>query len=78
MIYLTNLLARIWYNSIFEQNYTQYTILFYAFLILQAYKTLKGHEFLSFLPSKFFFFMYVFIDVYPKIYHGEVLFLMFN
>ena len=37
MIYLTNLLARILYNSMFEQKYTQYTMLFYAFLILQAY-----------------------------------------
>ena len=77
MIYLTNLLARIWYNSIFEQKYTQYTILFYAFLILQAYKNLKGHEFWSFLPSKMLFHVCI-IDVCPKIYLGEILFLMFN
>ena len=38
-----------------EQKYTQYTMLFYSFLILQAYKTLKGHEFWSLLLSKMLF-----------------------
>ena len=54
-LYLTNLLVRIWYNSMFEQNYTQYTMLFYALLILQAYKIIKGHAFWSLLPSKMLF-----------------------
>ena len=59
MIYLTNLLASIWYNSMFEQKYTQYTMPFYAFLILRAYKTLKGHAFWSILPSKMLFHVWI-------------------
>ena len=62
MIYLTNLLARIfWYNSMFEQK--QYTMLFYAFLILQAYKTLKGMKFSHFYRLKCSS-VYGLIDVY--------------
>ena len=77
MIYLTNHLTRSWYNSMFEHKYTQYTMPFYAFLILQAYKTLKGQAFWSLLRLKCSS-MYGLIDVYPKIYHGKVLFLIFN
>ena len=77
MIYLTNLLARIWYNSLFEHKYTQYTMLCYAFFILQAYKSLKGHAFWSLLPSKMLFRVwsnrYIYIYIYTSIYHGKVL-----
>ena len=77
MIYLTNLLARIWYNSMFEQKYAQYTMLVYAFLILQAYKTLniKGMNFGHFYRLKCSS-IYGLIDVYTNIYHGNVLFLI--
>ena len=47
-------MARIWYNSMFEQKYTQYKMLFYAFLILQAYKPLKGMNFGHFYRLKCF------------------------
>ena len=40
-------------------------------------KPLKGMNFGHFYRLKCSS-MYVLIDVYPKIYHGEVLFLMFN
>ena len=50
-----------------EQKYTQYTMLFYEFLILHAYKTFKGHEFWSLLPSKMLFRVWITRCIYKYI-----------
>ena len=61
----------------FEQQI--YTVLFYAFLIVLAYKALKWHDDLSLLPSKMLFDVWINRCIYyTTIYHGKVLFLMFN
>ena len=60
-----------------EQKYTQYTMLCYAFLILQAYNTLKVMNLCLFYRLKCSS-VYGVIYVYTNIYHGKVLLLMFN